>query len=114
MENLIVGLSSLISLYCFERRAEAFDERTFNEWVDLAEAPALPASLRLYREFEQLGFKMVLLTGRSEPQRNVTEKNLVYAGYSNWERLLLRYTNQFKLILVDYLLSSLCQNVGSE
>ncbi|XP_034700077.1 acid phosphatase 1-like [Vitis riparia] len=70
--------------------SEAFDETTFDEWVNLAEAPALQASLRLYREVEQLGFKIVLITGRIEPQRNVTEKNLVYAGYSNWERLFLR------------------------
>ncbi|PON62481.1 Acid phosphatase [Parasponia andersonii] len=70
--------------------SETFDEKSFDEWVDLAEAPALPASLSLYKELEQLGFKIFLLTGRSEFQRNVTEKNLAYAGYKNWERLLLR------------------------
>lgn len=70
--------------------SEIFDEESFNEWVNLAEAPALPASLRLYRELQQLGFKIFLLTGRDEHQRNATEKNLVYAGYSNWEKLLLR------------------------
>ncbi|KAL3532555.1 hypothetical protein ACH5RR_006076 [Cinchona calisaya] len=70
--------------------SETFDENSFDEWVDLAEAPALPASLRLYRELPQLGFKIILLTGRTEFQRNVTEKNLDYSGYSNWERLILR------------------------
>lgn len=70
--------------------SETFDENSFDEWVDLAEAPALPASLRLCRELEQLGFKIFLLTGRSEFQRSATSKNLDYAGYSNWERLILR------------------------
>ncbi|CAI9100477.1 OLC1v1037590C1 [Oldenlandia corymbosa var. corymbosa] len=70
--------------------SEIFDEKIFNAWIDLAEAPVLPASLRLYRELLQLGFKIVLLTGRDESQREVTEKNLYNAGYSNWERLLLR------------------------
>lgn len=70
--------------------SEIFDENSFNAWVDLAEAPALPASLRLYRELELLGFKIILLTGRNEFQREVTVKNLDYAGYSNWERLFLR------------------------
>lgn len=67
-----------------------FDEASFDEWVDVAEAPALPASLKLYKELKKLGFKIFLLTGRSEHQRNATAKNLLCAGYNNWERLLLR------------------------
>ncbi|KAK4601810.1 hypothetical protein RGQ29_011075 [Quercus rubra] len=70
--------------------SETFDEESFDSWVDLAEAPALPASLSLYKELKQLGFKIFLLTGRSEYQRNVTEKNLLYAGFTDWERLILR------------------------
>ncbi|CAK9146150.1 unnamed protein product [Ilex paraguariensis] len=70
--------------------SEIFDENSFNEWVDLAEAPALQTSLRFYKELQQLGFKVFLLTGRSEFQRNATEKNLLHVGYRNWERLFLR------------------------
>ncbi|GMN50659.1 hypothetical protein TIFTF001_019817 [Ficus carica] len=69
---------------------EIFNESLFDEWVDLAEAPALPASLSLYKELQQLGFKIFLLTGRSEYQRNVTVENLLYSGFDNWERLFLR------------------------
>jgi len=70
--------------------SETFDEDSFNAWVDLAEAPALPASLRLYRDLKELGVRIFLLTGRDEHQRNATEKNLLYSGYSNWEKLILR------------------------
>ncbi|KAK2989591.1 hypothetical protein RJ640_027365 [Escallonia rubra] len=70
--------------------SEIFNSNTYNEWVDLAEAPALPASLRFYKELQELGVTIFLLTGRDEFQRNDTVKNLVYAGYSNWERLFLR------------------------
>nr|GLL20624.1 acid phosphatase 1-like [Ipomoea trifida] len=70
--------------------ADIFDESSFDEWVDLAEAPAISASLRLYKELREQGFTIFLLTGRSEYQRESTEKNLQYAGYSNWERLILR------------------------
>lgn len=59
--------------------------------MDKAEALALPASLNFYKELQKLGFKIFLLTGRDESQRAVTEKNLKNAGYSNWERLILRY-----------------------
>nr|XP_043625386.1 acid phosphatase 1-like [Erigeron canadensis] len=70
--------------------SEVFDEKSFDEWVDLAEAPALPASFRLYNELQQLGFKIFLLTGRSEFQRKCTDKNLEYAGFTNYEKLILR------------------------
>ncbi|KAK4483641.1 hypothetical protein RD792_010842 [Penstemon davidsonii] len=70
--------------------SEIFDEHSFNEWVNLGESPALPASVRLYKKLQELGFTIFVLTGRSEFQRNVTGNNLLYAGYSNWERLLLR------------------------
>ncbi|XP_061371270.1 acid phosphatase 1 isoform X2 [Gastrolobium bilobum] len=70
--------------------SEVFNETSFDHWVNLAEAPALPASLRLYNELQELGFKIFLITGRSEYQRNATETNLLFAGYQNWERLFLR------------------------
>jgi len=78
------------SLQCFSHRSEPFDELSFDEWVDLAEAPALHASLNLYKELKQLGFTVFMLTGRSEHQRNATAKNLQLEGYSDWERLILR------------------------
>ncbi|KAG6521089.1 hypothetical protein ZIOFF_018155 [Zingiber officinale] len=46
-------------------RSEVFNETSFDEWVDLAKAPALPTSLWLYEELLGLGFQIVLLTGRS-------------------------------------------------
>lgn len=75
----------------FDPRTEIFNETSFDEWVNLAKAPALPASLSLYKELQELGFKKFLLTGRSEHQRSATEANLLFAGYHNWERLILRY-----------------------
>ncbi|KAE9448731.1 hypothetical protein C3L33_19384, partial [Rhododendron williamsianum] len=71
-------------------KLEEFNQTSWDEWVDLAEAPALPASLKLYKEVQQLGFTIFLLTGREESQRNVTVKNLKDVGYSNWKRLILR------------------------
>lgn len=89
-------MNKYLSASCFKCRSEIFDEDSFDEWVDLAEAPALPASLKLYNELKQLGFKIFLLTGRSEFQRNVTGKNLLFSGYSGWEKLILRYINQYE------------------
>ncbi|KAG6526204.1 acid phosphatase 1-like [Zingiber officinale] len=70
--------------------SKLFNVTSFNEWVNLASAPALPASLRLYEDLLILGFQMILLTGRTESQRKITEDNLLLTGYGYWKRLILR------------------------
>jgi hypothetical protein len=72
-------------------RLQKFNETSFDEWVDEAKAPALSSSLKLYNELLELGFHIIVLTGRSEFQRNSTEANLLLAGYRSWEKLILRY-----------------------
>ncbi|XP_028224652.1 acid phosphatase 1-like [Glycine soja] len=79
-----------MALTSMEIGFEIFNETSFDNWVDLAAAPALPASLSLYNELKELGFKIFLLTGRSEFQRNATGANLLSSGYRDWERLILR------------------------
>ncbi|KAK9292134.1 hypothetical protein L1049_020092 [Liquidambar formosana] len=69
---------------------EVFDSAKFDKWVDKAMAPAIESSLELYEEVLSLGFKVFLLTGRSEKQRDVTVENLMKAGFRNWDKLILR------------------------
>uniref|UniRef100_A0ACD5WUE6 Uncharacterized protein n=1 Tax=Avena sativa TaxID=4498 RepID=A0ACD5WUE6_AVESA len=79
-----------------------FDETSFDAWVDVAKAPALPSSLKLYNELQGLGFHIILLTGRSESQRNATEQNLLFAGYHSWEKLILRQPSDIGKTAVQY------------
>uniref|UniRef100_A0A0E0HSI9 Acid phosphatase n=1 Tax=Oryza nivara TaxID=4536 RepID=A0A0E0HSI9_ORYNI len=79
-----------------------FNETSFDEWVDVAKAPALPASLKLYNEFQGLGIHIILLTGRSEFQRNATQVNLLFAGYHSWEKLILRQSPDIGKTAVQY------------
>lgn len=83
-------LSNLPYYVAHQFGGEMFDVSAFNNWVDLAKAPALLSMHRLYAHLLELGMKIFLLTGRDETQRNATEKNLVQAGYHSWEALLLR------------------------
>lgn len=62
----------------------------FDKWVETGMAPALGSSLKLYQEVLSLGFKVFLLTGRSERHRNVTVENLMNAGFHDWDKLILR------------------------
>ncbi|KFK39517.1 hypothetical protein AALP_AA3G254300 [Arabis alpina] len=70
--------------------SEPYNSIAFNEWVVEGTALGFRASVRLFNALKKLGFKIILLTGRDEGQRSITESNLRDAGYSGWERLLLR------------------------
>ncbi|XP_060211429.1 acid phosphatase 1 [Lycium barbarum] len=69
---------------------EVFDSVEFDKWVEKGTAPALGSSLKLYQEVLSLGFKVFLLTGRSERHRNITVENLMNAGFHDWHKLILR------------------------
>ncbi|KAG2545457.1 hypothetical protein PVAP13_9KG310599 [Panicum virgatum] len=69
---------------------ELFDHLEFDKWVERGEAPAIPSSLKLYMEVLELGFKAILLTGRSEGHRGVTVDNLNKHGFHDWDKLILR------------------------
>ncbi|KAL0382276.1 UNVERIFIED_CONTAM: Acid phosphatase 1 [Sesamum calycinum] len=69
---------------------EVFDSAKFGQWVEMGIAPAIESSLELYEEVLSLGFKVILLTGRSERHRSITVENLFQAGFREWDKLLLR------------------------
>ncbi|MCO5607093.1 hypothetical protein L7F22_061285 [Adiantum nelumboides] len=70
--------------------AEAYNDTLFNAWTSEASAPALPATLNLFNTLKNLGYSVFFLTGRREDQRNATVANLLNAGFSGWEGLILR------------------------
>ncbi|XP_062227980.1 acid phosphatase 1-like [Phragmites australis] len=69
---------------------QLFDHHAFDMWVEKGEAPAIPSSLKLYKEVRELGFKIFLLTGRSEGHKGVTVENLNKQGFHDWDKLILR------------------------
>ncbi|XP_047052757.1 acid phosphatase 1-like [Lolium rigidum] len=81
---------------------EELDDATFDAWADVAKAPALLSSLKLYNELQGLGFHIILLTGRTESQRNATEENLLFAGYQSWEKLTMRQPSDMGKTAVQY------------
>ncbi len=62
----------------------------FDAWVNSAQAPAIPGTLRLYREAQRLGVAVFFITGRPTSQRAATERNLRAQGYEHWQNLILR------------------------
>ncbi len=80
----------------------AYDSKAFGAWVDSAAAPAIPGTLRIYKEAERLGVAVFFLTGRSEGQRDATERNLRSQGFGGWKQLILRSAGQEKLSALAY------------
>lgn len=68
----------------------AYNTMAFDAWVKTAQAPAIPGTLRLYREAQRLGVSVFFITGRSERQRAVTERDLRAQGFQNWQQLTMR------------------------
>ncbi|KAK8658885.1 hypothetical protein V6N13_029104 [Hibiscus sabdariffa] len=69
---------------------EIFNPVEFDKWVYRGMAPGIEPSLKLYEKVLNLGFKVFLLTGRSEKQRSITIENLTKAGFRSWDKLILR------------------------
>lgn len=80
----------------------AYDSKAFNAWVETATAPAIPGTLRLYKEAERLGVRVIFLTGRPDTQRAATEKNLHAAGFDGYVQLLMRGPGDAKLTAVEF------------
>jgi predicted secreted acid phosphatase len=68
----------------------AYDSAVFNAWINSAKAPAIPGTLRLYKEAQRLNVSVFFITGRADSEREATERNLREQGYQNWQQLYLR------------------------
>lgn len=75
----------------------AYDPSAWDRWVRRAAAPAIPATLRLYREARRLGVAVFFITGRPASERAATERNLRRVGYSQWTGLVMRSPTQMNL-----------------
>jgi len=59
-------------------------------WDAQGRAPAIAATLKLYRAARAAGVAVFFITGRKEAERAATEANLRSAGYDGWAGLVLR------------------------
>ncbi|KAL8230324.1 hypothetical protein R6Q57_000102 [Mikania cordata] len=70
-----------------------YNSTAFNEWVVKAVTPAVPGSVKLYKQLIELGLKIVFLTGSREALLEPRIKNLKAVGYTEWEKLILKGAN---------------------
>jgi len=80
----------------------AYDSKAFNAWVESDAAPAIPGTLRIFKEAQRLGVSVFFLTGRPVSQLDATEKNLHNQGFDKWQELILRAPGQGTLTALQY------------
>jgi acid phosphatase len=68
----------------------AVDAESFSRWTKRNNDPAFPSTLALFQRAKSAGFSVFFVTGRPEPLRAVTERQLRAAGYSGWDGLFLK------------------------
>ena len=73
-----------------DRAGFAYDEKAFAAWEQLATAPAIPGTLKLFQDARRRGVAVFFLTGRPENERAATERDLKAQGFDGWQQLILR------------------------
>jgi acid phosphatase len=79
-----------------------FVKKNFDAWALSAQAPAIPGTLRLYKEARKLAVSVFFITGRAEDEREATERNLRAQGFDGWQGLALRPVNHGKQTTIEY------------
>ncbi len=72
----------------------AYNTAVFHAWIEKAQAPAIPGTLRLYKEAQRLGVSVIFITGRPETERDATERNLRAQGFDDWQALVMRRADE--------------------
>ncbi|MDQ2924566.1 MAG: HAD family acid phosphatase [Acidobacteriota bacterium] len=65
-------------------------------------AVAIPGAVRLFNRAKAAGVEVFFITGRPEPQRAATARNLEAAGFHGWKRLDLRSVAEHETPASEY------------
>ena len=74
----------------------------FLAWIDMAKGTAIAPALELYRFARANNVAVFFITGRPERTREATERNLREAGYTDWEKTVLKPADLKVVSAADY------------
>ncbi len=67
-----------------------------------ADEPAIPETKKFYNWLISKNIKVIFLTGRYEEVREATIKNLIYAGYTKFDTLIVRNSQESKIPAAEF------------
>jgi acid phosphatase len=71
-------------------------------WESMAQDEPIISMLDLYKSARASGVIIFFITGRDESMRDATERNLIRAGYTGWERVVMRPKGTSTRSAADY------------
>jgi acid phosphatase len=74
-----------------------YEHRIWEEWLQKAEAPAIPQVKDLYDFLIKKGFKIVFITGKRDYQYDATLKNMLGVGYTKFDTIITRRNDEYKM-----------------
>lgn len=106
-KNLAIVLDideTSLSSYCEEKR-EGFGyfDSAYQSWIVSSEASVpIPGTLALFNQARQANIEVFFITGRNHEQYDTTARNLKAAGYSGWNKLILRDESERSMTATKY------------
>ena len=74
----------------------------WNDWINEAKAPQVIQVKKLYDYLVSRGFGIVFLTGRKDDEYKATFKNLINAGYTKFDTLIVRRPSEYNMTALKY------------
>lgn len=80
-----------LSNYEISKRLDfGYDYQIVQDWVMSAKLPAIKQTLEFYNYLKSKGVKLIFLTGRQSEEYDATFRNLIEAGYTDFDTLIVR------------------------
>lgn len=79
-----------------------YDFNIIQDWVLSAKLPAIKQTKELYDFLKSKNIKLIFLTGRNIEEYNATYRNLIEHGYTGFDTLIVRNTEQKKTEVLTF------------
>ncbi len=89
--------TTLDNYHAIKKIGFGYESKYWDEWLEKAEAPAIQQVKELYDFLLQKGFKIIFITGKKDYQYNATFRNLVFVGYNQFDTLIVRSKDEYKI-----------------
>lgn len=92
-----------LSNYKFMKQYDfGYERHIWDEWIAKADADPIIPVRNFYNYLVEKGFRIILVTGRRDYHYQPTYDNLKATGYTQFDTLITRSKDEYKLSAVDY------------
>ncbi len=79
-----------------------YNQKNWMEWLNQADATAIKETIAFYNWLLSKNIKIAFLTGRSKQSYESTKKNLINVGYTSFDTLIVRDTDNHTAVAAEF------------